>query len=129
MTKEAFYFGCWGTTPGHYFHDVRGAGRLYNLPQSLPWTLGHMDGGLLKNGRIPDNETGAVYRTLGGAAELWHAFFWWDNSVDRRGASNSGFYVRGFEAREWREAFAFACEQFPAVVERQRRPLELVDKS
>lgn len=128
MTREAFYFGC-RDVAGHYFHDSCWRTMNHKLPASLPWTLGHIDTGLLKNGGIPDQETGRVYRTLGGAAELWHAFFWWDNSVDRRGASNSGFYVRGFEARGWREAFAFACEQFPAVVARQRHKLELMDRS
>lgn len=87
-----------------------------------------MDSGLLKNGQRPDVCDGRVYRTLGGKRELWHAFVWWDNSVDRRGGSNSGFYVRGFGVGDHEEAFEFARETFPKVVARQRHPLVLVDR-
>lgn len=87
-----------------------------------------MDGGLLNNGKILDNETGFVYWTHGGAVEFWHAFFWWDNSVDHRGMSNSGFYVDGFKPGEQHQAFKFACDAFPSVVSRQRHQLVLQSK-
>lgn len=86
-----------------------------------------MDGGLLKNGKRRDVYDGKVFWTCGGL-EFWYAFFWWDNSVDRRGASNSGFYVRGFGWPEATAAFEYACEQFPQVVGRQRQPLVLQDR-
>lgn len=56
---------------------------------------------------------------------LWHAFIWWDRSDDQRGASNSGFYVRGFPYEEREPAFDFACAAWPKVVARQRHPLVL----
>lgn len=123
-TERAFYFGCIGGA-GHYLHTAGGNRTLYDLPLGIPWTLGNMDGGLLKNGKVPDKETGQVHWTCGGRDSLWFAFFWWDNSVDRRGASNSGFYVEGFARGEAEKAFKFACEAFPAVVSRQRCALTL----
>ena len=84
-----------------------------------------MDGTLLKNGKVPDIPTGKVYWTCGGRDAFWYAFYWWDRSVDKRGACNSGFYVRGFRNREPQAALDFACTQFPHVVERQPYPLVL----
>ncbi len=85
-----------------------------------------MDAGLLKNGKRPDVCDGKVFWTCGGTT-LWYAFFWWDRSVDRRGACNSGFYVRGFGWPEAQAAFDYACAEFPNVVARQRHPLILQD--
>lgn len=131
--KRALYFGCRGPSePGHYLHEGRKT--LWDRPKECPWGPGLMDGGLLKNGGHPDVEDGKVWWTCGGRDELWYAFFWWDNSGDRRGASNSGFYVAGFGpevlTRETaiensKLAFAYACEAYPWVVERQRHPLVL----
>jgi hypothetical protein len=93
-----------------------------------------MDGGLLKNGKRPDIDDGKVFWTCGGRCEFWYAFFWWDNSGDRRPGSNSGFYVRGFApplltpetARANASlAFRYACETYPWVIERQHHPLVL----
>lgn len=127
--KLALYFGCWRVA-GHYLHFPGGKNVNYfrsqadvpDFPKS--WNL-LMDAGLLKNGNHPDIYDGKVFWTCGGATDLWFAFFWWDNSVDHRGASNSGFYVRGFEFPEIHEAFRYAWEQFPGVVDRQRQPLVL----
>lgn len=125
MTEErqAFYFGCIGRL-GHFLHDPDSRTH-YDLPQTLPWTAGHLDSGLLRNRNAADKEDGRVFWTCGGRAVLWFAFVWWDNSVDHRGGSNSGFYVRGFAAGEAEQAFKFACDAFPAVVARQRCPLTL----
>lgn len=86
-----------------------------------------MDGGLLKNGERPDVYDGKVYWTCGGTPEMafWYAFYWWDRSADARGASNSGFYVRGFGWPEAQEAFDYACQQFPWVIARQKHLLVL----
>lgn len=90
-----------------------------------------MDTGLLKNGKIPDRETGEVHWTC--AYPDWFAFFWWDQGGDSRPNSNSGFYVQGFALPtspqtngEILDAFAFAQAQFPDVVARQKYPLTLV---
>ena len=82
--KKALYFGCW-QRPGHYLHRVGGA-TVYDPRETLPgfpWTMGLLDGGLLKNGGRSDVYDGRVFWTCGGSS-FWYAFFWWDNSVDRR---------------------------------------------
>jgi hypothetical protein len=84
-----------------------------------------MDTGLLKNGKIPDVVSGKVYWTCGGDKSFWYAFYWWDRSVDSRGSSNSGFYVRGFGYPEMQEAFDYACSLFSNVIARQPHPLVL----
>ncbi len=86
-----------------------------------------MDTGLLKNGEHDDIYDGRVFWTCGGLS-FWYAFFWWDRSGDSRGNSNSGFYVRGFGWPEAPAAFAYACEQFPGIVARQRLPLILQER-
>jgi len=125
LGRMALYFGCWNSA-GHFLNDVHGR-TVHHKPADLPWDDGLMDTGLLKNGRIPDQPNGKVYWTGGGKA-FWYAFYWWDRSVDTRGACNSGFYVRGFGWPESEEAFAYACEQFPHVVKRQKYPLVLQPK-
>lgn len=124
MEKQAFYFGC-KSSPGHFLYGPDFRCLYHATPSTFPWAVGHLDAGLLQNRKIPDREDGRVFWTCGGKAVLWFAFVWWDNSVDRRGCSNSGFYVRGFESGEAGKAFGFARETFPAVVERQRYPLVL----
>lgn len=85
-----------------------------------------MDGGLLKNGKSTDVYDGKVFWTCGGLS-FWYAFFWWDRSGDTRGASNSGFYVRGYGWPEAQQAFDYACAQFPHIVARQHQPLILIE--
>lgn len=123
--KKALYFGCWDR-PGHYLHDTHGRSLHYKdvVSLAIPWTESLMDGTLLKNGKHPDIYDGKVFWTCGGLS-FWYAFFWWDRSVDTRGACNSGFYVRGFGWPEIQESFDYACTQFPKVVSRQKHPLIL----
>jgi hypothetical protein len=126
LGKVALYWGCWRRS-GHYLHypnseTIRDAQREL----VIPWSASLMDTGLLKNGRHRDIYDGKVFWTYGGTA-LWYAFYWWDNSIDSRRGSNSGFYVRGFGYPEAQAAFDYACAQFPAVVARQRHPLILQD--
>ena len=90
----------------------------------FPWNIGHLDAGLLINGRIPDIDDGRVFWTCGGTP-LWLAFYWWDRSGDKRANSNSGFYVLGFDVDSREAAFDYACSVFPGVVARQVRPLRL----
>ena len=124
--KLALYFGCWDR-PGHFLHRPGGQ-TLWSPTRDVPgfpWTEALLDGGLLQNGRRPDIYDGSVFSTCGGLS-FWWAFFWWDRSVDRRGASNSGFYVRGFGHDEREAAFAYAGMEYPSVVARQKYPLKLV---
>lgn len=125
LGKMALYFGCWEQA-GHYLHDVHGTNIWRkNKPADLPWGDELMDTGLLKNGKIPDVPDGRVYWTCGGDKAFWYAFYWWDRSVDTRGACNSGFYVRGFGWPDAQAAFDYACSQFLFVVKRQKHPLVL----
>ena len=129
LGKLVLYFGCWNRA-GHYLHSAGGASlwRGHGYPTDLPWDESIMDGGLLRNGKVPDSPDGRVFWTCGGANAFWYAFYWWDRSVDKRGASNSGFYVRGFGWPEARSAFDYACEQFPMVVKRQNFALILQER-
>lgn len=130
----AFYFGSLRES-GHFLHEGGTQGRSTLRPEKIapdfPWTIGHLDTGFLKNGKVRDHPDGRVHWTCGGVAEgderLWHAFYWWDQSDDSRPGSNSGFYVFGFKAGQQREAFAFGCAVWPDVVRRQRFPLVLVE--
>lgn len=123
--KLALYFGCWDQ-PGHYLHSPGGATVRHKERERLevPWDDALMDTGLLKNGKRADSPDGRVWWTAGGLT-FWYAFFWWDRSVDTRGACNSGFYVRGFGWPEIQDAFDYACEIYPQVVARQKYPLVL----
>lgn len=125
LGKMALYFGCWEQA-GHYLHDVHGTNIWRkNKPADLPWGDELMDTGLLKNGKVPDVPDGRVHWTCGGDKAFWYAFYWWDRSVDTRGACNSGFYVRGFGWPEAQAAFDYACSRFPFVVKRQKYHLVL----
>lgn len=136
MEKRALYFGCRGANePGHYLQEGRRT--LWNTPLEISFWDHVMDGALLKNGRHPDVVDGKVWWTCGGRAALWYAFFWWDNSGDRRSGSNSGLYVGGFapesltpetDRENATQAFDYARAAYPWVISRQRVPLVLQQK-
>ena len=118
---------------GHFLRSHERADHRTSDPKrsypGFPWEIGHLDTGLLKNGKIPDAPNGKVYWTCGGKPDLWFAFYWWDRSGDSRGASNSGFYVQGFSIDEVEAAFEYACSEWPEIVAQQKHPLELVLES
>ena len=121
--RLALHFG-YDRGSGHRLQGPTGLAyrQLDRVAAGLPWTIGHMDGGLLKNGKHADVIDGRVFWTCGGSP-LWLAFVWWDRSGDRRSNSNSGFYVRGFALEERQAALDFARAIFPAVDARQSFPL------
>lgn len=126
--RRAYYFGVRDRNHlGHFLHDEDMRTVYDPRKTGMPsvWTLGLMDGGFLKNGKVPDRDTGEVYWTCGGRDDLWFAFFWWDNGGDHRGASNSGLYVSGFVSGQHREAFEYATSRFPEIIKRQKHPLVL----
>lgn len=125
MDKIALYFG--EGDGGHFLRWPDGTKTSLNPQKHIigfPWTIGNLDTGLLKNGKVKDYPDGRVYWTCGGSP-LWFAFFWWDRSGDTRPGSNSGFYVRGFQTNQVQEAFDYACEQWVWIVKRQKNQLKL----
>jgi hypothetical protein len=125
--REALYFGCLNDA-GHFLHrrgDIVRIWRPQDVFPGFPWKIGMLDGGLLKNGRVPDVPDGRVHWTCGGRNEFWFGFVWWDRSGDKRSGSNSGFYVRGFPSTAVANAFDFACQTWPDVIARQQHPLML----
>ena len=132
--KLTLYFGCI-RDKGHFLWrlDGRSTLRPKDVVVVFPWTIAHLDGGLLENGKVPDVYNGRVYRTQAKDMDpetkevfgAWHAFYWWDRSLDSRAKSNSGFYVRGFQLDQHQEAFEHAKAQWSEVIERQKHPLVL----
>lgn len=125
IIAKAFYFG-YVEGYGHGLCDKNG--RVRSSVIEVPWTIGNMDTGLLKNGKHPDIEDGKVFWTCAKGEPLWFAFVWWDRSGDKRPNSNSGFYVQGFDFSERDKAFHYACHTFPAVIARQKHALVLQEK-
>lgn len=123
--RHALYFGCWDR-PGHFLHERNGR-TIYSRRDysDFPWSDGLLDGGLLENGNVSEPPDGRVFWTCGGRPLLWYAFYWWDRSVDHRGKCNSGFYVRGFDIHQPKQAFDYACATFPQIVARQNFKLVL----
>ena len=123
--KQALYFGY--KNGGHFLY-LPGMICTYDDPDKVapgfPWDIGLLDGGLLNNGKHKDIYDGRVFWTCGGK-QLWLAFYWWDRSGDKRGASNSSFYVRGFDIDARQAAFDYAASIFPTIIARQACPLVL----
>jgi hypothetical protein len=128
METCAFYAGTLGDI-GHYFWLTPRKSVLYRgeimsaIPDFIQSWADMWDSGLLKNGKRPDVYDGKVFAIP--AKGPWIAFVWWDNSIDKRGGSNSAFYVSGFEWEDRDAALTFAMEKWPEVVKRQRQPLVL----
>lgn len=125
--KRVIHFG-YQEHAGHFLQGGEGPGG-WNPPPGFPWNFNFIDGGLLENRKVPDYPDGRVHWTCGGKP-VWIAFFWWDRSGDKRGASNSGFYVQGFDPRikaDRQAALDYACEQWPKVAARQHFSLRLED--
>jgi len=134
VSAIALYFGF--GDGGHFLRDARG--KVYDVREryaGFPWEDWFLDGRFLMNRKVPDDPDGRVHWGVGGRP-LWFGFTWWDRSGDKRGASNSGFYVCGFAPAAITrdavvaaapDAFRFACEQWPHVVARQLHPLVLQD--
>lgn len=127
-SELALYFG-YGDG-GHFLRCDTPETQTLRPKQSFPgfpWEIQHLDGGLLCNRQVLDRPDGRVHWTCAGRPVLWHAFFWWDRSGDKRPGSCSGFYVRGFDIGQREEAFEYACSQWPDVIERQKFVFQLVE--
>lgn len=125
IVRIALYFGYLGAGRGHGLIDpMQRTWHPGKIP-GFPWTEQMIDSGILTSRRIQDLPDGRVFTGIGGINVLWRYFCWWDRSGDHRGSSNSGFYTRGFMASQVREAFEYACTQWPDVVGRQLHKLDL----
>ena len=127
--KKSYYFGYGGG--GHFLRSSINGSTLdpQNDIPGFPWDITALDTGLLKNRKVPDIYTGEVHWVYGGRPSPWFAFVWWDRSGDKRPASNSGFYVSGFNLTNYsaKNVFDFGCQEWPEVVSRQQYPLILQD--
>ena len=132
---ECYYFGCQGQA-GHYW---------WKPDKSWTWDNGvrqivgealwnkvwpKIDGGFCpgasKDPKKPWQRTGPEVE---GEALLHHVDGWsilsfWDRSVDKRGACNSNFIVRGEHTFE--EVLKAARESFPQVLDRLKFEIKLV---
>ena len=97
---ECFYFGCL-ESKGHFFHAPwRTRSDAYALEQAAMAAMGGLDTALCWNSPRSDRDRyerrdeaeGLAFRTCRGG---WTAVAFWDRSVDRRGACNSAFLVKG----------------------------------
>lgn len=109
--NEVFYFGCI-KEPGHYLWTRHGH-RIHHpshpeLPEDFPVRIHILDGGLLPPCKQEIEGQAALWFTDG-----WTIISFWDRSVDKRGACNSSFIVRGVHTFE--EAVKRAREVFPSV--------------
>lgn len=97
---ECFYFGCIDG-PGHFFHGQgRGCHAFRELEDRLRLLFAGLDGTLCWNSPRSERDRYARRDEAEGRAFVthrggWTALAFWDRSVDRRGACNSVFFVRG----------------------------------
>ena len=125
--SNVYYFGCWRDS-GHYLKHPGGSSVHSADEKVRPWKM--IDGCLPPARRDRPDRRGyaRVLKEAGqGKAALhykdgWTAIAFWDRSVDKRGASNSAFFVRG--THSWEDAVRIARKHFPSVW--KRFPFEVV---
>ena len=112
MTSPVQYFGCWQQV-GHrlFSHEGYADNRITN-----PWgEWRDVDGTLApRYASLHRYDPGAPHPE--GHAKLhhkdgWTALAFWDYSVDRRGNSNSAFFIEGTHSFD--EAVALATKAYP----------------
>jgi hypothetical protein len=110
---DVFYFGCI-QGPGHFLwssESQRTRAGSRGFPDDFPVEPCSLDGGLLGPMHYHGPEVegqAAVWRGRG-----WTIISFWDRSVDKRGACNSSFVVRG--TLSFDEAVTRAKAAFPNV--------------
>lgn len=115
-----YYFGCWDDT-GHYLFDKNGNTVRTNVEHLSPLPLvltprGGLDGGFAPQGKLKHRESIALIHQVHG----WAVLAFWDNSVDRRPASNSAFLAKApyGQTYSFDEMCGLAAEHFPEVWKR-----------
>jgi len=114
-----YYFGVWpGTGAGHYLHDCHG-NSVSGWPERnpvIPWGY-EIDTNLCPGGKnafsLDHQGKAAIHRKDG-----WIALSFWDSSEDKRGASNSGFFIQTDEELSFGQLVTIFREAFPKLWER-----------
>ena len=113
MVDKLFYFGCLGHT-GHYLHDVWHR-KAWSQEQRLPWAP--IDAALTPDLPTEPQGIAAIHHKDG-----WTAVAFWDRSVDKRGKSNSAFFVA--EETSFEHVMELAHLYFAPVM--RRLPFDVV---
>jgi hypothetical protein len=93
---DFLYFGCWGSSAGHWLRDEHGQQIRYDHKAGR-WPI-------INSAKIDGSFTPKSTRKH-GAAKLWHTITWTilalhDYSRDKRPASNAAFILRGDHTAE-----------------------------
>jgi hypothetical protein len=122
---RVYYFGC-GRRVGHWWYLPNPAGA-----QTLWWGSSAAAASAMRT-VFPDIDADYAPRTkrfVEGQAKLthirgWTVLAWWDNSVDHRPNSNSAIVAN--RTLDYDQMLSLLAVQFPEVLQRQRKPIELV---
>lgn len=116
MNKQLFYFGCMNG-PGHYWHSItncvddRHVARVLGINYQI---VKFFDATFAPPKMLENQYTANLLGPISIVA-------WWDNSVDPRPNSNSGFIGKGYNGPN--ELLADAADLFQVVIKRQRAAL------
>lgn len=129
-TRECYYFGCQRES-GHYWWDTEGSRSSRKAEERVGGKIANkIDGGFCPGVSSDPNKRYARTRPeVEGEAKLhyvdgWTILAFWDRSVDKRGACNSNFVIRG--CCTFDEALQLAREQYPQVMNRLTFEIKLV---
>lgn len=126
MSYEAFYFGAWDSSLGHYTYSPDGV-RFHKKARELPWSTEQIDGKLAQHKCKDRRHCGCSNLTEGIAfvhhRDGWTALGFWDRSVDNRPGSNSNFFFKG--THTFSEMKDLASKHFPNIVSRFK--FEIID--
>lgn len=108
---DRLYFGCWGTSLGHYLHADDGREIRYDYKNHI-WPI-------INSNKIDGNFTPKSDYSH-GAAKLWYSAGWTilafhDYSRDTRPGSNAAFIIRG--KHNFNEVMQMARESFKREVD------------
>jgi hypothetical protein len=122
--RQAYYFGCWGNA-GHYLFDPDRRSTRYT-DKMVPWE--QIDSVLCYGHRGPyQNGPQVQGLALLHHRDGWTALSFWDRTVDKRGGSNSNFFVEG--TLSFDEIVLVAKERFPSIWERFTFKVELFEET
>lgn len=115
------FFGCWNNEIGHYLHSAGGRS-VRDGESATPWRW-KIDGALCPGMEWKRERWTRVGREIEGQAAVHHKGGWTalafpDNSVDKRGASNSCYLVD--QTLTFAEMVEAAKATFPEVWARYR---------